>query len=264
MVVQLSAPFPALQGNILLKLYDRRFVASYRETFGIDPWTPQVETQYQQFVRCGNASSTFVERLRSDTDFLDREGETWDVAQNEAFLDHEMWSLYETETEVYRRAHSLQGRDIPRLLHHVSLASPSDATPPGFKCPGILLEFIPGFSLADMAGNASNEHWQHIGEEAIRIVHAIGNLGVLNKDVQRRNFIVNWDQLTNKFKVLMIDFALATFRDRVKSETEWRKLKAIQDEEGAIGYVLQGKHYPDFIYRRSEEYSQLDTDFKME
>lgn len=257
MVVQLSSPCPDLRGNILLKLYDRRFAASYRETLGIDPWTPQVETQYQQFVRCGDAS-TFIPKLRSDTNCLDREGETWDAAQNESFLDYEMWSLYETETGVYRRAHSLQGQEIPRLFLHVRLTSP------GFECPGILLQLVPGFSLADMVHHASNEHWQHIGEEAIRIVHAIGNLGILNKDVQRRSFLVNWDQLTNKFKVVMIDFALATFRDDVKSELGWRKLKAIQDEEGAVGYVLQDKHYPDFVYRRSGEYSQLDTDFKME
>jgi hypothetical protein len=62
----------------------------------------------------------------------------------------------------------------------------------------------------------------------------------------------------------MIDFALATFREEVKSEVEWRKLKATQDEEEAVGYVPQDKHYPDFIYRRSEEYTQLESDFKSE
>jgi hypothetical protein len=62
----------------------------------------------------------------------------------------------------------------------------------------------------------------------------------------------------------MIDFALATLREEVQSEGEWRELKATQYEEGAVGYLLQSYHHPNFVYRRSEEYNQLDTDFKSE
>ena len=237
MVVQLCTQEPDLQGrNTILKMFDRRFAAGHRETLGIQPWTPRVEAQYQEFIRRGDASK-LRQKLQADRDLWDREGDTWDVAQNEAFFDKETRLLYETEKEVYRRADRLQGRDIPRLLLDVDLISSSDTIPPGFQCPGFLLQFIPGFNLADMATHAPKEHWQDIGDEAIRIVHAIGDLGVLNKDVQRLNFIVNWDPRTKKFKVFMIDFGLATFREEVENEVEWRKLKAHEDEEGAVGKV---------------------------
>jgi hypothetical protein len=139
---------------MVLKLFDRRFAASDRVNWGIDPWTPKVEAEYQEFLRHED-SSGFLHELQSVSDrddlfdLFDREGEAWDVAQKEAFFDHEMKLLYETEKEVHRRVHELQGRDIPRLLLHVSLLSSS-----GFQCQGILLEFIPGFSLADLAYHA--------------------------------------------------------------------------------------------------------------
>ena len=39
----------------------------------------------------------------------------------------------------------------------------------------------------------------------------------------------------------MIDFARCVLRKDGQDDTEWRKLKAWQDEEGAIGVVMEGK-----------------------
>lgn len=264
MVVQLDSRVPRQQGHLVLKLFDRRFAAGYRKQLFIDPWTPQIEAQHQKFISDGGASH-FLQKLRTDENFLDREGDTWTAAEDEAYIDHKIQSLYNAEKEVYQRAHKLQGRDIPRLLLDVALSSSSSCSfSPGFRCPGILLEFIPGFSLADMADHAPKDQWQYVGDEAIRILHAIADLGVLNKDVQRRSFIVRWDQHIGRFRPVMIDFNLVVFREEVKSELEWRKRKADQDEEGAIGMVLQRKLYPDFVYRRSEEYEQLSREFRSE
>lgn len=115
--------------------------------------------------------------------------------------------------------------------------------------------------MTDIAEYTPRESWQAICEDAIRIVNLIGDLGILNEDVKTRSFIVRGD-LRDGFKVAMIDFALCKFRQDYESVYNWDKWKSIQDEEGAVGYVMQRHLNGGFLYHRSARYEKLDEEFR--
>ena len=62
----------------------------------------------------------------------------------------------------------------------------------------------------------------------------------------------------------MIDFALYNFRQEYANEIEWEKCKATQDEEGAVGFVMQKQLQGGFVYHRSALYTDLDEKYKMD
>lgn len=81
-----------------------------------------------------------------------------------------------------------------------------------------------------------------------------------------RNAIVQWDPITGKHKVRMIDFGHCVLRNATYDEEEWRRQQQIQDEEGAMGGYMQSglerigrKGY--YVYMRSEKYEKLDEEF---
>lgn len=167
----------------------------------------------------------------------------------------------------YKRLKDIQGRDVPLFLGRVTMpgySSQSMAVSKYVDCPGILLQYIEGFPLTDPASYAPKETWQNICEDAIRIVNIIGDRDTLNEDVKPRNFIVHKEPVGSHFKVFMIDFALCKFRRQDQDEQDWREWKAMQDEEGAVGYVMQRYLTGGFIYHRSARYLKLDEEFKME
>jgi hypothetical protein len=245
-------PYP--KERVIFKLYDQRFATQLRKDKQIQPWTFGIEQKYQQSIVDGRALGS-ITKLRSDDDMTKDEGEPWDAAQNEAYLFDYMQQLYETESEVYQILGDLQGRDIPRFLGSVALLghdSPSGlqstAVNKYVDCPGILLQYIEGFLLSDLASFAPKATWQKICEDAIRIANLLANRGILDEDVKPRNFIVHKEsakgsakELADGFKVFMIDFALGKFRRQYQDERDWWESEATQDEEGAVGYVMQGR-----------------------
>ena len=118
--------------------------------------------------------------------------------------------------------------------------------------------------MNDLVTHAPRETWQYICEDAIRIVNVIGDRDIRNEDVKPRNFIIRWEPVEGKFKAFMIDFALCEFRREDQDERDWREWKAIQDEEGAVGYVMQRYLKGASVYRRSDKYLKLDEEFKAE
>ncbi|KAJ5378539.1 hypothetical protein N7509_011658 [Penicillium cosmopolitanum] len=54
----------------------------------------------------------------------------------------------------------------------------------------------------------------------------------------------------------MIDFALCSFRKDYADDTDWSEWKAMQDEEGAIGLIMQDRLEGGFIYSRSNRYKK--------
>ena len=119
--VFLESPASGLVGHMILKLYDRRFATQLREDEKIGPWKSDIERQYQNFVLSGGAA-TFVAKLRAHRNMVEDEGKKWNAAQNEAYLYNYMQDLYNAETEVYRRLHDIQGRDVPRLIARFSVS----------------------------------------------------------------------------------------------------------------------------------------------
>lgn len=55
----------------------------------------------------------------------------------------------------------------------------------------ILMESIEGFAQTNLDTYAPKTVWQFVGDEALRIVHAMSERVILNEHVQRRSFIVN-------------------------------------------------------------------------
>ncbi len=254
---------------VFLKLYDRRFAEQLRRDEKIPPWTFKIEQEYQDYALRGNASN-FIAKFRSDPNMAEAEGEKWSNAQNEAYLYNYMQKLYDTETEVYRRLKDMQGKDVPRLIARVKLPgctpSPigSNANCKYIDCPGILLDLIEGFPLTDLATHAPREIWQNVCEEAIRIVNTIGDRGIRNEDVKTRSFVVNKNSVNARFNVVMLDFASCQLRRPDQGERDWMEWKALQDEEGAVGYVMQKNLKGGFKYHRSAKYMKLDAEFKSE
>jgi hypothetical protein len=248
-----------LEGDMILKLFDRRFATQLREDEKIRPWTPDTETEYRQFILNGGASE-FVAQLN---DGETPEGSTWSAAMDETYLHDHMLDLYKTEVQVYSNLKEIQGTDIPKLLASAIMPIPCPAqTSSGYTdIPGILLQYIEGFPLTDIEEYTPRESWQAICEHAIRVINRIGDLGILNEDVKTRSFIVHEDA-GNGFKVTMIDFALCKFRQDYKDLYDWDKWKSIQDEEGAVGYVMQRRLKGGFSYHRSARYGKLDEEFR--
>jgi serine/threonine protein kinase len=238
----------------------------------------------------------------------------WDAARCEAYLFDYCNSLYRTEVEAYQRLQHLQGRNIPKLFDLVrfrlqansasassqlpspalpssaesSSPEPSMGQPAFFEVPGILVEYIDGFSLTDLAVHAPPAVWQSVCDEAIRIVNLIGDHGILNDDVKTRNVLVrakrrraasthsiNGSDAPNgagtrnandaaigggceHYDVVFIDFGHCRFREADETDAEWMHKKNVRDEEGAIGVVMESKlraHGGGFEYHRTNHFS---------
>jgi hypothetical protein len=262
MVVQLDCP--PFKGQFVLKLYDRRFATQLRDDEDISPWNPQIESEYSKFVRDGRASEFFdlcTTKFREYEYWADEPRE-WNDAQCEAYLQYICHRTYKMEKEAYKNLRDIQGKHVPRLLARPFLQlSGSGLANKYFDCPGILLEYIQGFPLTDLADNAPKKDWQYVCEDAIRVVHMIGDRGVCNRDVKTRSFIV-CKEGTGKWKVFMIDFGLCFFRSQAKSDREFNGWQATVDEEGATGRVMEWNLKGGFEYRRSPRSRWLLNEFK--
>ncbi|OQE20146.1 hypothetical protein PENFLA_c017G08062 [Penicillium flavigenum] len=183
MVVRLASSL-ALEGDVILKLFDRRFATTIREEREDCPWTEDIEKEYHQFILDGGASKLFTE-LKANSELADQEGDDWNDLQFEAYLHHLVLGLYETEVEVYSTLKELQGNDIPRLFACVTVPnSTCEQTAPISQyvdIRGILLQYIVGVSLSDTAMHAPMECWQSICEDAIQIVHLIESISLAKR-----------------------------------------------------------------------------------
>ncbi|KAJ6149607.1 hypothetical protein N7471_000806 [Penicillium samsonianum] len=266
MLVRPVCPTTAWEDDMVLKLFDRRFATQLREREEISPWTSDIEQNYHQFILDGDAAKLVAE-LTADRDLPARNVDTWNSSQEETYLHDFMQALYETETQAYNTLADMQGNDIPRLFSCVTVPTSTTAQNTLLSeysdIPGILLQYIEGFPLTDIATCAPRDSWQSICEDAIRIVNLVGDRGILNEDVKTRSFIVQ-SRPENQFHVFMIDFALCNFREEYQDETEWEEWKARQDEEGAVGFVMQKKLQGGFVYHRSARYRKLDEKYKMD
>ncbi|KAJ9491106.1 hypothetical protein VN97_g2159 [Penicillium thymicola] len=249
MVVRISCSDLTLEGDMVLKLFDRRFATQLRKDEKLRPWTSDIESNYHQFVLDGGASQ-FITELNNNGDIA-QQGETWNSSQDEAYLHDHLSDLYEIEVRVYDTLRDMQVNDILQLL--------AFATIPGCSLAEMqpASQYIEGFPLTDIADHTPRECWQSICEEAIEILHRMGDHGILNEDVKTRSFIVKKDtRAESGYKVVMIDFALCNFRKDYADNVDWSEAKAIQDEEGAVGLIMQDRLEGGFVYRRSNRYKK--------
>lgn len=232
--------------TVFLKLYDWRFATQLRDEGVTEPWTEELGNEYAKMVMRDEVNDFF--KKLSDEDFYEETDEGWDDGQNEASLAHEMLTMYRAETSVYERLSDIQGQMVPQFLGAVEIDITPDGITPNeqqrqhFQIKGILLEYIPGFSLSDLVSNVPPEACQGIVDQAIRVVHALSDRDVLNQDVRPTNFIVSrsgGNGQAMEFRIVMIDFGQSRLRREDESDPEWGRVKWQQDEEGAVGLVMQ-------------------------
>lgn len=247
--------------RFILKLYDRRYATQLRKDNKVEPYSLAQETAFFDFVKNGDASE-FLVKLREDEDFEEPEGEDWNDAQNEVYLLYVCLDLYGSECAVYDRLKDLQGQDIAQFIAKVRfpVAPPSADDLPAelYEIKGILLELIDGFTLHELADKAPREDWQKICDQAVRVVQLCNDREILNEDVRPSNFMVTpLPSENNAYRVVMLDFAYCRLRSPEDSDLEWGRSKWSQDEEGAIGMVMQHRLKKlgfDLTYQPSHRY----------
>lgn len=225
-----------------LKLYDSRWAKTVREESDAEEWTRDTEAALSDFIQTGRAA-TFLDSVKRDEDLGDRQ-DTWSSAEREAFLLYKMYSLYVAETTAYEALQDYQGKAVPRLLAKVRLdllplVEQGEKIRQCMQVSGILLQFLPGFTLSLLEQHAQREAWQEIVDEAVRITRLLGDVNLLNKDVRPANFIVVPPKTDDGYRVFTIDFGQSRLRRPEESDAEWGRAKWQQDEEGAIGMVMR-------------------------
>ncbi|KAJ5279992.1 hypothetical protein N7478_005364 [Penicillium angulare] len=243
---------------MVLKVFDQRFATQLREDEKVQPYKMDIEFDYHRFVRDGGAEA-FIDGLNTH-DEMAEEDESWNTPQEEAYLHDCLLDLYKTGIQVYNTLKDLQGEEVPGLLAAVLVSGfdPDVLEPVTQGFPGILLQHIQGFLLTNLADYSPREIRQSICDDSVRILNLMDDRGILNKDVQTRSFIVSLDNAQRKhFKVIMIDFALCNSRADYEDDQEWSEFKAIQEEqEEAIGRVMQTRLEGSFVYRESCRYKK--------
>ena len=252
MVVEsLGGSGPAKYGELsILKLYDWRYATQLRQDHKIDPWTQSHEDTYRGFVENGEAAK-FIATLDDDTDETD--DRLWDTAHDDAYLFAFSRDLHSCEVKAYAHLKDLQGKSVPQFFAsvHVNAFSTNNSL---FEVQGILVEFIEGYSLSKLAQEEPESTWQSICDEAIRTINLIGDHGVLNEDVRPHNIILRRQAMTAAPEVFVIDFAQCRFRGDHDTEAEWKHAKSVEDEEGAIGYVMAHRLRGAVEYKPSGRY----------
>ena len=268
MVVQPTCPTAELKGDMVLKIFDRRYAAGHRENERMISCTPDFTPSCHLSVMDGEAGEPITE-LSLREHLLGPGKETSSSSEEELNFDDSMDNLYKTEVEAYNTLADLQGHCIPRLLSCVTVpvsapALTHDPVPREYAdVPGMLLQYIKGFRLDNLPLSAPKITWQTICEDAIRTIHRIGDRGVLNQDVKPRNFMVQTD-FNGQYHLFMIDFGCCEFIREVRTRAEWQRKKASYDEEGAIGFVMEQQLPGGFVYRRSDRYTKLRGKYMME
>jgi serine/threonine protein kinase len=165
--------------------------------------------------------------------------------KREGIIQWKARDLAEVETRAYAKLSHLQGRYIPRLLAqvHITVEAPSDLCgSPGyrdgyFEVGGILLEYVDGFNLTDLATTSvPKEKWHGIVQQSVDAARYINDAGVINTDCQPRNVVVQRESL----QPFHIDFGQCLFAE----DMGWREFgetKLRLGNQAAIGSVMLGK-----------------------
>jgi serine/threonine protein kinase len=127
---------------------------------------------------------------------------------------------------------------------------------------GILLEFIPGISFAEISeDNVPRTSWQEVVDQAIQITHIFSDHNILNEDVRPANILATPDSTkAYGYRAVMIDFGYSKFREEYESDLAWGRAKHTEDEEGAVGSVmatrLKGAYGFELKFGLSRRYAQ--------
>lgn len=171
-----------------LKLFDRRWVYQLRSDKKIPPWTTQIEESYNKFIQSGE-EAIFLDKLNHEPGFADND-DSWNGAENESFLSQELLTLYNAETATYEALKDHQGKTIPSLLAKATLdTKSSDFDEHQRQVKGILLEYLPGFTLSALDQHVPQVSWQAVVDEAVHITQI---LAIAIFSIQTFGLIISW------------------------------------------------------------------------
>jgi len=177
--------------------------------------------------------------------------------------------LFTAEVTNYTKLHNYPKKLIPApiAINITSLGADSVAHMSAelYQAKGVLLEYLPGFSLSALEKHATRSCWQNTVDQAIAIGYILGDRNILNADVRLENFIVvpNGDV---RYQFFIIDFGQCEFRGTDESDINWGRKKWRQDEEGAVGYIMKhrlGKLGFELLFQHSQgylEYAEKEDD----
>ncbi|KAF2854172.1 hypothetical protein T440DRAFT_269989 [Plenodomus tracheiphilus IPT5] len=293
MVVRIHEPALGLEGDFVLKVYDRRQVTDIR-TKRCGNWSLKNDMQLEKHRWYPELNKYAGELMAQDNLYHDLDDEekyaiageedpaaTAIQAFNECWLEAFFLKMYRAELELYRRArwHHLDGQDVPRFISSVTIPCSYtsmacvDTCTPKASTPGNLMQYIPGFPLSDLYKSPSphppRSTWQPLIDEAAHMATKIAqHWDARNLDCCPRNTVVHWDPIIQGWKVMFIDFGHCNYRPAGMSDWNWRGLKSCGDEEGEIGISMKSQLKKmkdfDYVYTRSEFWEELDMDFNME
>lgn len=260
-VMEVEVEIPSSQSQrFILKLYDHRYATQLRKDHKAESFGVTQEIAYSDYVKNGDALE-FLTKLRADQDFDEPDESKWNEAQNEVYLLDVCFDLYKSECAAYDRLKDLQGEYIPQLIAKLRLprapSSADDLPSEFYEIRGILLEHINGFTLSELADRTPREDWQKICNQAVEVVQLCGDRGILNEDVRASNVMIIPLPAKNAYRVVMLDFAQCILRSSEDSDFKWGRSKWTQDEEGAIGMVMQHRLKKlgfDLVYKPSRKY----------
>ncbi|KAJ4268952.1 hypothetical protein NW762_003023 [Fusarium torreyae] len=239
---------PKPRREAFLKLYDWRFAEVLRKHNSTKPWSKEIEHKYLTGLISGKVQK-FIYWLNDDesSDESSRKsGDEWEAEEDEAYVYSKMIETYEAEVATYDRLNKYQADVIPSFLGQVTLSISSknftlnEQQRNFYHVKGILLEYLPGSNLHDIWEKAPRTSWQDIVDQALRIVHILGDNDVLNPDVRPENFVVVSTE-QDKFRVCMIDFGQCRFRGKDESDAEWGREKCQKEEEDKVGGHMKAK-----------------------
>ncbi|KAF2214471.1 hypothetical protein CERZMDRAFT_95736 [Cercospora zeae-maydis SCOH1-5] len=207
----------------ILNLYDRRFATKLRKDEKVEPLSEATEQAFVAIVKNGEAAG-----------FIRKYAMTISTSKS-------------PKRAAYDILKVLQGKQIPRLYSAVSLPLDFGSSSRYVEqdidlssISGTLLEYIPGPTLSTMTEVVPRQIWHGTVDQAVDIVRTYSNLGIMNKDVQCSNFVINGAVPDgDEHRVVVLDFELCELRGDEQFEEEWGRAKWSQDEEGAVGAVMK-------------------------
>lgn len=248
-----------LPHNAIVKLYNRRFMVSLREEYGLGtPWSLAKEREYQRYLQKGTRTAD-VSLPSYPVDWEQQGEKERNHGEFEAWIQQEAITSFHAEKDTYARLHEMQGISLPRMYGTVDIKiqNPLD------NLPGIIIEYISSMKFDHLIETWKNREPQlpnsllvSLCYDAIRIVDRVSDFDVLNPDVRLDQFLLRpsfasitspsqEESSSRESMVVLIDLGGCRFRRAGESDEEWREAKQMQDETGAVGYGVAGliKHH---------------------
>ncbi|GJE96773.1 hypothetical protein PsYK624_129790 [Phanerochaete sordida] len=198
----------ALGSNVILKIFDPRFLKRRGPDDDEQPWS--YEAELEGFKRHKGQLTRWCRTQHPDILGMDK----W-----EEFYFLRMSSDHAAEVEAYRRLRPLQGRGVPVFYGSGTLDLTHTAPPRAFSPRLILLEQIT--DAVDLADIDPLLLHAPLVEALLETVGALGPLGVAHGDLNFTNYL--FTPARSPRRAVLIDFADSVCRAPGASDEEWAR-----------------------------------------